>query len=157
MTWRWGRVLGGPQLKMSCSCFLLQILAKWKSVAARRVRPPWPCPDPLTARLDTEIKKKNWHCSSTVVSTFILHDNTAGEILMFCNSSNSELCLCDISVPRIPPSPLLLPPSWLRYPRRESPQRSGPRGFTVPDCQSKTPFSTCEVTYLKNGCCGDCV
>lgn len=101
--------------------------------------------------------KKNWHCSSTVVSTFILHDNTAGEILMFCNSSNSELCLCDISVPRIPPSPLLLPPSWLRYPRRESPQRSGPRGFTVPDCQLKTPFSTCEVTYLKNGCCGDCV
>lgn len=51
-------------------------------------------------------KKKNWHCSSTVVSTFILHDNTAGEILMFCNSSNSELCLCDISVPRIPPPPL---------------------------------------------------
>lgn len=52
---------------------------------------------------DRNLKKNTWHCWSTVVSTFILHDNTAGEILMFCNSSNSELCLCDISVPRTPP------------------------------------------------------
>lgn len=69
----------------------------------------------------------------SVVSTFILHDNTAGGISVFCWLwTLTALCLCDIAVPK--------PIPFSNFLSQELTQSPVLHHFKIPDCHFQKPF-----------------
>lgn len=110
--------------------------------------PPDLGPNPFTARLDMKTLEK-LDIVVSIVSTCILHDNTEGEILMFCKLWTLwASCLCDGAVPRTPHPP--------QPPHSQPPEptvNTKPSSLVIYDIWvAMMPLWTCEIVYFKNGC-----
>lgn len=125
----------------------------------------WPVVNPLTARPDVEKNTlKELDSVVSVVSTCILHDSNRGRNFFQCFVNFGTLwalCLCDIAMPSCcrhrhstppPPPPPPPPPTFTWFPEPRAKHR-----FTTSVRPPPDALSTCEVIYLKNGCCRDCV
>lgn len=80
----------------------------------------------------------------SVVSTCILHDNTAGGISVFCNLwTLSAFCLCDIAEPKLIP--------FSDFLSQELTQSPVPYHFTIFDCQFQMPFQPVKQPISRMG------
>jgi len=123
-----------------------------RRVASRCHRPgeAWsPLPDPGRPGPTRSLPGRTGTLSKDS-STCILHDNTAGGILMFCKLSTllSIVFVWQSSAPPPPPTDFL---------SQGSTKSRVLLSFSIFDCQFQMPIETCEVIRFKNGCCGDCV